>query len=397
MTKSKKLWLFSGLSVLLALILCFYYAFPFFQRSKTQINVRAIDLDSEKLREYEDFLENFFNEFEESNLIMDEDRNIIEFVGTRTFEESIPDAEEEGWSYMGTEARIRYQFYYCANTNKFFLAVSDPNLPDVREVVRGVPFMEGGELDILFLIDNEPVLLSELKDRGIVDNCGWFSRAMKNIAKIAVGVAVVAAVVAVAVVAAPAVVAAATTVGTALAVSGGTVAFGSVAAAAVSAAAAAGAAAMATTAFAVAITTAATALSIAIIADVNAALANISFSRMDERIEAAMEELRKRRPNDTIIFRWGSHTYYNLTPDYDDYRENTGLSFTIEVPHKKCVLTTLELVNETAELRAIVDHAPHCRIDPVLGDMADWADTKETADTDPHPYSVILYRLTIEV
>lgn len=76
-----------------------------------------------------------------------------------------------------------------------------------------------------------------------------------------------------------------------------------------------------------------------------------------------------------------------MTPDYDDI---DGLSFTSLVPSRKCVLTTVELMAETGALNALNDHGEHYGVLPIAGDIEEWIETKETAEINPHPYSVML-------
>ena len=42
---------------------------------------------------------------------------------------------------------------------------------------------ESGELDAVFDCDGDYILLSELQDAGLIENCGWFKNAFKKIAK----------------------------------------------------------------------------------------------------------------------------------------------------------------------------------------------------------------------
>lgn len=70
---------------------------------------------------------------------------------------------------------------------------------EVSDALVGCPFTkENGEVDVVFSVDEELIYLSELQDAGVIQNCGWFSRALKKIAKVAAVVAVAVAVVAVA-------------------------------------------------------------------------------------------------------------------------------------------------------------------------------------------------------
>ncbi len=210
---------------------------------------------------------NFFNEFEDSELVIDEDNNALKFSGRQTLSaELFSEINLVSESNDTDGIDINYIFDYNANENEFILSIiADVENGAIVDNWFGVPFItKDNEIDIVFTTDDGIIYLSELEESGVLENCGWFSSLLKKVAVVATVVAVVATVVAVAVVAAPAVVAAATTVSTAVAVGGGTAALtAGTATAAVAAAAAAGTAAMATTTFAVATTTAAVATAIA--------------------------------------------------------------------------------------------------------------------------------------
>lgn len=209
----------------------------------------------------------FFNEFENAELVIDEENNALKFSGTKKLDADLfNELDLIGLTNYNDGIDVRYIFDYNADTNEFYLTVvADTENGEIIDNWFGVPFTtESGEIDISFATDDGIIYLSELEESGILENCGWFSKILKKVAIAAVIVAAVAVVVAVAVVAAPAIAAAATTVATAVSVGGGAAALtAGTATAAVAAAAAAGSAAMATTAFALATTTAAVATAIA--------------------------------------------------------------------------------------------------------------------------------------
>ena len=93
----------------------------------------------------------------------------------------------------------------------------------------------------------------------------------------------------------------------------------------------------------------------------------------------------------TYIYRYGSSTYYNLTPRADDLY----LSFSLKPPtNGKAFRTTLEAINATEVLVAFNDHDYHISVAPVKYEtMEDWRASKSTANDDPHPYTLILYSL----
>ena len=95
----------------------------------------------------------------------------------------------------------------------------------------------------------------------------------------------------------------------------------------------------------------------------------------------------------TPIYRWGSDSYYNLTPRATDY---FGLSFTTVKPTgKNYVETTMQAVNSTGVLVAIQDSATHVSVRPTIpGLMVDWMNSKETANENPHFLTVVLKSIT---
>lgn len=210
----------------------------------------------------------FFNEFEDAELIIDEENNSLKFSGTQTLSTDILSGIDLISSTDNEEGvDIRYIFDYNADNNEFYLSViADTEDGVIIDDWYGVPFVtEDSQIDIAFATDDGIIYLSDLEESGILENCGWFSKLLKGIAIAVAVVAAIAVVAAVVVVAAPAVTAAATTVGTAVAVGGGTAALtGGTATAAVAAAATAATAATTTTAFAVATTTAAVATAVAV-------------------------------------------------------------------------------------------------------------------------------------
>lgn len=91
--------------------------------------------------------------------------------------------------------------------------------------ISGVGFInDDGEIDAVMNVDGEGILLSEMRDAGMIENCGWFSSLIKVIAVAAVVVAAVATVVATAGTAAPAVVAAGVAVATTVSTTAATIA-----------------------------------------------------------------------------------------------------------------------------------------------------------------------------
>jgi hypothetical protein len=72
----------------------------------------------------------------------------------------------------------------------------DESIIETETFVGAAFYDDNGQLDAVFNIDGEALLMSEMADAGMIDACGWFSKLIKKVVKV---VAVVVAVVAVAV------------------------------------------------------------------------------------------------------------------------------------------------------------------------------------------------------
>ena len=194
-------------------------------------NVRDINLKSKQVD-----VQSILNKF--TDVEMEKDNERILFEGTQKLD---PSLLREIDNLSGEEVNklksvdVRYSFKYDIVTNTVTLKAT-MYLPDGTvqvDTITGVGFInDANEIDAVMNIDGDAVLLSEMRNAGLIDNVGWFSRVIKKIAKVvavvAVTVAAVAAVVATAGAAAPAVVAAgigvATTVVSSAAVASATIA-----------------------------------------------------------------------------------------------------------------------------------------------------------------------------
>ena len=161
-------------------------------------------------------VQSVFNEFEDASLTRE--GSTVYFEGYKSLDQNalseidyISELEMEELA----ECVVKYNFSYNSETNIVTIAAMTALQDGSIEVdeITGVGFLnDKNEIDAVMNIDGEGVLLSEMRDAGLIENCGWFSRLIKNIAKAVAVVAVVAVAVAAVVVtagaAAPAVVAA---------------------------------------------------------------------------------------------------------------------------------------------------------------------------------------------
>lgn len=188
----------SILSICLALICGLTYCLTNYLQtndvSTTQAVVRTIDASANEV-DYQ----SIFNEFDTAKL--DTVGTLTTFEGTKSI--SLEDfAELDNLSESDIETcedmTVTYNFSYDAETNIVTVSAttkSGENTIEIEEI-QGVAFInEQGNIDAVMNIDGEGLLLSEMQDMGIIQNCGWFKNLFKKVVKV---VAVAAAVVAVA-------------------------------------------------------------------------------------------------------------------------------------------------------------------------------------------------------
>jgi hypothetical protein len=244
------------LVVSLALIVSFYNVNIHFLSSNAAQLVRTVSLN-----EAEVDYQSFFNEFDNAELLINEENNSLKFSGSQQIDSSLFD-EIDLVSLTGQESgpTIHYEFTYLADDNLFILSAIAESVEngEIIDNLIGVPFLtESGEIDICFNADGTIILLSELQSSGLLNNCGWLSSVLKTVVKVAAVVAIAAAVAVVVIVAAPVVVTAGAAIASAaVSVGGGALAMaGATATATIATVAATGTASIAGSALAIATTT----------------------------------------------------------------------------------------------------------------------------------------------
>ncbi len=372
----KKITVLTSLALTFVLAIIGVFNINYSNSGNNQL-VRNVVLSSEEI-DYDAF----FNEFDDSTLNVNESKNEVTFVGVKSYDKSMFDEVDfVSISPDDEEISIEYSFYYSADENKYLLSI----IADVEDGVivdnwEGTAFIaDNNKVDIAFSTDDGVILLSDLEESWELENCGWFSKLFKTVAKVAAVVAVVAVVVAVVVVAAPAVAAAATAT-TAVVSAGGAAALTGASAAA----SAAGTAAMATTAFAIAATTA----QVAVATAVTSYLASKTFEKLEDKVEAAVRELAKSKEfENDFMFRVGNLTNSNYTPKEKDI--STGLSFFDSVPalfaaklsFNKVCITTKSIVKNTGYF-SLETSGHHVGVFPTTGTMVDWIATRNNSVPD---------------
>ena len=109
----------------------------------------------------------------------------------------------------------------------------------------------------------------------------------------------------------------------------------------------------------------------------------------------ALEQVKTKRPKQTVIYRGESGNATNLTPrDIDD-----GLSYELSVTPDiadKYTMTTMEAVNATGVLEAVIDRPNHVSVRPVNPlEMMEWINSSQTAKENPYYLTKILASISI--
>ena len=196
MTKKRTKFNISILSICLALTCCLTYCLAnyFEAQHTTAVVVRTIDATPNEI-DYQSILE----EFEDAKL--DTVGTLTTFEGTKSISledftelDNLSESDIETYENM----TVTYNLSYDLETNIVTVSATTKNGENTIEVeeIQGVAFInEKGNVDAVMNIDGEGLLLSEMQDMGIIQNCGWFKKLFKKVVKV---VAVAAAVVAVA-------------------------------------------------------------------------------------------------------------------------------------------------------------------------------------------------------
>lgn len=175
---------FIFVSLLLAVICGLAYCLPSFinsrQISQTTSAIRTIEVKQNEI----DF-QSSFEQFE--NAVLDSNEKATTFEGTKTFN-LLDFCEIDLVSELDAEAtaeiEVKYHYHYDAELNVITLTATliDEEGNVIIDSMSGVPFVdENGNLDCVFDCDGEYILLSELQDAGMIENCGWFKKLCKKV------------------------------------------------------------------------------------------------------------------------------------------------------------------------------------------------------------------------
>lgn len=162
--------------------------------NQVSANSRTIELSQSALD-----VQSVFDEFEDATLTRE--GSTVYFEGFKSLDSSAI-SEIDYISEVDIEELenciTKYNFSYNSETNIVTIAATIQLQDGTIEVeeLRGVGFInENNEIDAVMNIEGESVLLSEMRDAGLIENCGWFSKLISSVVKAVVIVAVAAVVV----------------------------------------------------------------------------------------------------------------------------------------------------------------------------------------------------------
>lgn len=175
---------FIFVSLLLAIVCGLAYCLPTFinyrQTSQTASTIRTIEVKQNEI----DF-QSSFEQFE--NAVLESNEKVTTFEGAKTFN-LLDFCEIDLVSELDAEAtaeiEVKYHYHYDAELNVITLTATliDEDGNVIIDSMSGVPFVdENGNLDCVFDCDGEYILLSELQDAGMIENCGWFKKLCKKV------------------------------------------------------------------------------------------------------------------------------------------------------------------------------------------------------------------------
>lgn len=175
---------FIFVSLVLAIICGLAYCLPTFINSK-QISQTANVTRTIEVNQNEIDFQASFEQFE--NAVLEANEKVTTFEGTKKFnllDFCEIDLVSELDADTTAEIEVKYHYNYDAEANVITLTATliDEDGNVIIDSMSGVPFVdENGNLDCVFDCDGDYILLSELQDAGMIENCGWFKKLCKKV------------------------------------------------------------------------------------------------------------------------------------------------------------------------------------------------------------------------
>lgn len=120
-----------------------------------------------------------------------QENNDIEIVASKTFDmELFEELDLVSLDETEETVNVQYDIVYDSSEEAVLLTVSfEDNGEVLIETIPGlVTYNDAGESDVLFVIEDETIWLSELEDLSVIDSNGWFSKLIKKVSKVVTNV-----------------------------------------------------------------------------------------------------------------------------------------------------------------------------------------------------------------
>ena len=160
---------------------------PLLETRTTSVELSDQDIDYESV----------FNQFEDWKLETNETLTTFEGYQTLNLADLMEIDNVSVENLEESELKVKYNFSYDSETNIVTLSATTDyeNGETEEDVIYGEAFVnEQGNLDAVLDIDGEYVLLSELQDAGLIQNCGWFKKIFKAVVQVVIVAAAASAV-----------------------------------------------------------------------------------------------------------------------------------------------------------------------------------------------------------
>jgi len=189
--------LFTSIAVILGILL----SVTFIWNSR----IRTFDYNDEKMTrtivadiDYQSMLDTSFDSY-----ILETKEERVSLDAEKSFSVTKEQIDNLGLddSIEGNTVNVKYNIDYDSVNNLIYLTINFMDFDDIieSETLQGSVFYdENNKIDAVFNVDGEPVLMSEMANVDMVNNCGFFGKLFNAVKKVAKVVAVAATVVAVA-------------------------------------------------------------------------------------------------------------------------------------------------------------------------------------------------------
>lgn len=180
MIKNNKIVIALTLAIACLFTFCLQSIYTSRQTSNSLASIRTIETTQNELD-----IQSIFEKFEDASL--ETQGSITTFEGTKSFSlldfyeyDLVSDFAPE---LESAEIKVKYRYDYDSEAKIITLTASmydDGNTS--TDTLIGAPFVnDKGNLDCVFDCDGEYILLSELQDAGLIENCGWFKNLCKKV------------------------------------------------------------------------------------------------------------------------------------------------------------------------------------------------------------------------